>query len=66
VLPAEPSQGDRTLLLAYEALEAQDYAHSCSLANEAIEQGISWDLGKAEGFNLRGTFKCAYLVFPFV
>ncbi|KAF9512040.1 hypothetical protein BS47DRAFT_1486522 [Hydnum rufescens UP504] len=57
VLPAEPSQGDRTLLLAYEALEAQDYAHSCSLANEAIEQGISWDLGKAEGFNLRGTFK---------
>jgi mitochondrial import receptor subunit TOM70 len=31
--------------------------HSLSLVNEALEQGISWDAGKAEALNLRGTFK---------
>lgn len=57
VLPSEPSQGDNTLLLAAEALENQDYAHSSTLVNEAMEQGISWDVGKAEALNMRGTFK---------
>lgn len=42
---------------ALKALEAQDYIHALTLVNEAIEQGISWDAGKAEAFNLRGTFK---------
>ncbi|KAA1470860.1 mitochondrial outer membrane translocase receptor TOM70 [Dentipellis sp. KUC8613] len=56
-LPETPSTGDNTLILALQALEAADYAHSVSLVNEAIEQGISWDAGKAEAFNLRGTFK---------
>ncbi|TFY55102.1 hypothetical protein EVG20_g9442, partial [Dentipellis fragilis] len=51
------STGDNTLILALQALQAADYAHSVSLVNEAIEQGISWDAGKAEAFNLRGTFK---------
>ncbi|KAF8317411.1 ADP/ATP carrier receptor [Clavulina sp. PMI_390] len=57
VLPAEPSQGDKTLLLAAEALQAQDYTHGFSLVHEAIEQGISWTEGKAEAANMRGTFK---------
>ncbi|TRM66757.1 mitochondrial outer membrane translocase receptor TOM70 [Schizophyllum amplum] len=56
-LPEEPTTGDNTLLLAIQATEAADYIHAVSLVNEAIEQGISWDTGKAEALNLRGTFK---------
>ncbi|KAK4689665.1 hypothetical protein P7C73_g431, partial [Tremellales sp. Uapishka_1] len=56
-LPENPSQGDQTLLLAFDALGAADYAHAVSFVNEAIEQGISWKEGQAEAFNLRGTFK---------
>jgi import receptor subunit TOM70 len=52
-----PSTGDNTLILALEALAAADYAHSLTLVNEALEQGVSWDVGKAEALNLRGTFK---------
>ncbi|TFY77935.1 hypothetical protein EWM64_g6076 [Hericium alpestre] len=55
-LPENPSTGDNTLILALQALEAADYAHSLTLVNEAIEQGISFDVGKAEAYNLRGTF----------
>ena len=57
VLPEKPSQGDRTLLLAFEALAAADYNHAVSFANEAIDQGVSWKQGQAEAYNLRGTFK---------
>jgi len=57
VLPEEPSTGDQTLLLALGALDASDYAHAVTFVNEAIEQGISWDIGRAEALNLRGTFK---------
>ncbi|KAL4066371.1 hypothetical protein V8B97DRAFT_2066284 [Scleroderma yunnanense] len=56
-LPETPSQGDQTLLLALEALDAADYPHALSLINESLDQGISWDLGRAEALNLRGTFK---------
>ncbi|KAI0665614.1 hypothetical protein C8Q78DRAFT_1083846 [Trametes maxima] len=56
-LPESPSTGDSTLRMALEALSASDYAHAFTLVNEAIEQGISWDSGKAEALNLRGTFK---------
>ncbi|KAK0452993.1 ADP/ATP carrier receptor [Desarmillaria tabescens] len=56
-LPENPSQGDNTLLLALQALDASDYVHSVTLVNEALEQGISWPIGKAEALNLRGTFK---------
>ena len=56
-LPENPSTGDNTLILALEALAALDYAHSLSFINEAIEQGISWEVGRAEALNLRGTFK---------
>ncbi|KAL1698428.1 mitochondrial outer membrane translocase receptor TOM70 [Schizophyllum commune] len=56
-LPEESSTGDSTLLLALQVTEAADYTHAVTLANEAIEQGISWDTGKAEALNLRGNFK---------
>ncbi|KAI9058970.1 ADP/ATP carrier receptor [Trametes sanguinea] len=56
-LPENPSQGDQTLRMALEALSASDYAHAFTLVNEALEQGISSDAGKAEALNLRGTFK---------
>ncbi|KIN96739.1 hypothetical protein M404DRAFT_927158 [Pisolithus tinctorius Marx 270] len=55
--PETSSQGDQTLLLALDALEAADYAHALSLVNEAVDQGVSWDIGRAEALNLRGTFK---------
>lgn len=57
--PETPTTGDETLLLALAALEATDYAHAMTLANESIEQGISWNVGRAEALNLRGTFKYA-------
>ncbi|KAF5370164.1 hypothetical protein D9758_001407 [Tetrapyrgos nigripes] len=56
-LPESPSQGDQTLVLALQALEASDYTHAFSFINEALDQGISWDEGKAEALNVRGTFK---------
>jgi len=55
--PESPSTGDNTLILALEALAAADYARSLTLVNEALEQSVSWDGGKAEALNLRGTFK---------
>jgi import receptor subunit TOM70 len=57
LLPEEPTQGDQTLRLALQALEASDYAHAFTFTNESIEQGISTDAAKAEALNLRGTFK---------
>ncbi|KII84825.1 hypothetical protein PLICRDRAFT_94959 [Plicaturopsis crispa FD-325 SS-3] len=56
-LPENPTTGDNTLILALEAHAAADYAHSVTLVNEAIEQGISWEVGQAEALNLRGTYK---------
>lgn len=56
-LPENPSQGDQTLLLALQALQAADYAHALSFINEAFEQGVSTTQGQAETLNLRGTFK---------
>jgi mitochondrial import receptor subunit TOM70 len=38
---------DSTLHLALDALDAGDYPHAVLLINEALEQGISWDEGKA-------------------
>ncbi|KAJ7226889.1 hypothetical protein GGX14DRAFT_627391, partial [Mycena pura] len=52
-----PTTGDSTLLLALDALSAEDYPHAFSLVNEALEQDISFDKGRAEALNLRGTFK---------
>ncbi|GAA6000326.1 uncharacterized protein JCM10292_001459 [Rhodotorula paludigena] len=56
-LPANPSQGDRTLQLAFEALSAKDFAHALSLFNEALDQGVSSDEARASALNLRATFK---------
>jgi hypothetical protein len=59
-LPEHPSQGDETLLLAFDAVGAADYVHGVSFVNGAIDQGISWKEGQAEAYNLRGTFKCVF------
>ncbi|KAG8905007.1 TOM (translocase of outer membrane) complex component [Tulasnella sp. 403] len=56
-LPQDAQTGDHTLILAYDALAAGDYPHAFPLINEALEQGVSWDEGKAKALNLRGTFK---------
>ncbi|KAL0948329.1 hypothetical protein HGRIS_010916 [Hohenbuehelia grisea] len=56
-LPEAPTTGDNTLILALQALEAGDYPHALTLVNESLDQGISFDAGKAEALNLRGTFK---------
>lgn len=56
-LPENPSQGDQTLALGFDALGAADYNHAVSFINEAIDQGISWKEGQAEAYNMRGTFK---------
>ena len=56
-LPDKPSQGDRTLLRAYDALNAKDYPHALTLFNEAIEQGLSNEDLEANAYNMRGTFK---------
>jgi len=56
-LPTNATQGDQTLDLAFDALAAADFEHSFTLANEAIDQGVSTVRGKAEALNLRGTFK---------
>ncbi|GAA5839632.1 hypothetical protein JCM11251_003563 [Rhodosporidiobolus azoricus] len=57
-LPAEnPSQGDRTLELAFEALEAKDFPHALTLFNEALDQEPSTVEGKAAALNMRATFK---------
>ncbi|KAK7039432.1 ADP/ATP carrier receptor, partial [Favolaschia claudopus] len=52
-----PTTGDSTLLLALEALAAEDYPHAVSFVNEALTQEISSDANRAEALNLRGTFK---------
>ena len=62
--PENPSQGDQTLKLALEVLEASDYPHAVTLINESLTQGISWSAGKAEALNLHGTFK--YVVLHYI
>ncbi|KAG8966579.1 TOM (translocase of outer membrane) complex component [Tulasnella sp. 419] len=56
-LPENPSQGDETLQMAFEALDSNDYIHSYSLVQEALTQGISSSVGRAKALNLRGTFR---------
>lgn len=56
-LPPSPSQGDRTLALAFEALGAKDYTHAFTLFHEALEQGPSTARGQAEALNMRATFR---------
>jgi import receptor subunit TOM70 len=56
-LPDSPSQGDKTLILAYQAVEARNYPHAFSLFTEALEQGISQPELEAAAYNMSGTFK---------
>lgn len=55
--PESPSQGDETLFLAFDALDAKNYAHAFTLFNESIEQGLSKDKLRARALNMTGTFK---------
>ena len=55
-LPSNPSQGDRTLLMALEATAAHDYAHAMTLMHEAVEQGPSTPQLQARALNMRSTF----------
>ncbi|KAF7329236.1 ADP/ATP carrier receptor [Mycena kentingensis (nom. inval.)] len=52
-----PSTGDSTLLLALDALKAEDFPHALTLINEALAQDISTKEARAEALNLRGTFR---------
>jgi import receptor subunit TOM70 len=56
-LPEAPTTGDETLMLAVNALDAADYVHALSFVNEALEQGLSTDKGRARALNVRGTFR---------
>lgn len=51
------TQGEETLFLAYDALDARNYTHAFSLFNEALEQGIDDKQLKALALNMRGTFR---------
>ncbi|KAF8198321.1 mitochondrial outer membrane translocase receptor TOM70 [Mycena galopus ATCC 62051] len=53
----DPSMGESTLILALEALAAEDYPHAVSFVNEALDLGLSSEAHRAEALNLRGTFK---------
>ncbi|KAH8105230.1 hypothetical protein BXZ70DRAFT_1004749 [Cristinia sonorae] len=64
LLPENPSTGDENLVTAVQALAASDYAHSFTLVNEALEQGLSNDELKAEALNLRGTYKFLFADVP--
>ncbi|KAG0148195.1 hypothetical protein CROQUDRAFT_41633 [Cronartium quercuum f. sp. fusiforme G11] len=55
-LPPEPSQADRTLDLAYDALAAYDYPHACTLFMEAVEQGPSTADLRAHALMMKATF----------
>lgn len=56
-LPENASQGDQTLILAYDAVAAKDYPHAFTLFHESIEQGLSNEDLEAAAYNMRGTFK---------
>lgn len=56
-LPTKPSQGDRTLMLAFDALEARSFPHAFSLFNEAIDQRLSSSYLESEALNMRATFR---------
>ncbi|KAF8823150.1 hypothetical protein HHX47_DHR12000018 [Lentinula edodes] len=56
-LPEAPSEGDQTLIESFKALEEHDYQRSFELIQRALETGVSWDVGKSEALNLRGTYK---------
>lgn len=56
IISDDAPQGDQTLKRAFEALEAQDYAHSLSYFQEALQQGLSTKELEATALNMHGTF----------
>lgn len=63
VLPENPTIADKQLLLACEAMQANNYVHALSLINEALSeplepgQALSNGALKAEALTMRGSFK---------
>lgn len=63
VLPENSTFADKQLLLACEAMQANDYVHAISLINEALSeplepgQALSNGILKAEALTMRGSFK---------
>jgi len=56
-VPENPSQGDNTLQLAIEALDAGDYIHAMSFMTEAVAQEPSTPEGRGAALHYQGTFK---------
>lgn len=56
-LPEVPSSGDRTLMLAFDALDARSYIHAFTLFNEALLQGLSAPKLESKALNMRATFR---------
>ena len=61
-LPQIPSQGDQTLILAFQALDAGNYPHATTLFNEALIQGLSSPILEARALNMRATFRSVKLL----
>lgn len=55
--PDSLTQGEETLFLAFDALDAKNYTHAFTLFNESLEQGIENKTLKGRALNMRGTFK---------
>ena len=65
--PANPTQGDEQLQLAFAALDAKDYTHAFSLFHESLSHGeesntdasnaISSPQARAAALNMRATFR---------
>ena len=61
--PVASLKASKTLKLALAAFDASDFVHAMSFVNEWLKQGVSWNAGKAEALNMRGTFKYAPFYF---
>ncbi|KAL9937863.1 hypothetical protein V8E36_003408 [Tilletia maclaganii] len=56
-LPAEPSEGDKILLQAYDAIAKKEYVQANLQFSAAIDAGLSAKDLEAHAYNMRGTFK---------
>lgn len=62
--PAKPTQGDRQLQMAFEALDAKDFTHAFTLFHESLDypsasspDAISTSEARAAALNMRATFR---------
>ncbi|KAK0520091.1 TOM (translocase of outer membrane) complex component [Tilletia horrida] len=56
-LPANPTEGDKILIEAYEAIGKKEYVSANAQFSSAIEAGLSDKDLEAHAYNMRGTFK---------